>query len=298
MPVAENQTPVLLLVDGHAYAYRSFYAIRNLNGPDGTPTNAIFGFVKTLIKMRERCEPTHLAVVWDGGLDETRTTELPGYKDTRDPMPDDLETQLDQIVEWLEASGIVSICEDDREADDGIATLARQAEQSGFKTIIASADKDFFQLINSRIALLNPNDKTEKLWGETEVRAKTGVNPSQIVDWLSLVGDAVDDIPGVPGVGPKTAANLLNQFGSLNAILERLEEVKSDRIRGLLDEMRETLARNQRLVRLLEDIPLDLTPTDLQPSEKNYDSLQSLYTRWGFRGLLRDLEVSRQVDLF
>ena len=298
MPVAENQTPVLLLVDGHAYAYRSFYAIRNLNGPDGTPTNAIFGFVKTLIKMRERCEPTHLAVVWDGGLDESRTAELPGYKDTRDPMPDDLETQLDQIVEWLEASGIASICEDDREADDGIATLARQAEQSGFKTIIASADKDFFQLINSRIALLNPNDKTEKLWGETEVRAKTGVNPSQIVDWLSLVGDAVDDIPGVPGVGPKTAANLLNQFGSLNAILERLEEVKSDRIRGLLDEMRETLARNQRLVRLLEDIPLDRTPNDLQPSEENYESLQSLYTRWGFRGLLRDLEASRQVDLF
>lgn len=298
MPVAENQTPVLLLVDGHAYAYRSFYAIRNLNGPDGTPTNAIFGFVKTLIKMRERCEPTHLVVVWDGGLDEARTTELPGYKDTRDPMPDDLETQLDQIVEWLEASGIASICEDDREADDGIATLARQAEQSGFKTIIASADKDFFQLINSRIALLNPNDKTEKLWGETEVRAKTGVNPSQIVDWLSLVGDAVDDIPGVPGVGPKTAANLLNQFGSLNAILERLEEVKSDRIRGLLDEMRETLARNQRLVRLLEDIPLDRTPNDLQPSEENYESLQSLYTRWGFRGLLRDLEASRQVDLF
>ena len=298
MPVAENQTPVLLLVDGHAYAYRSFYAIRNLNGPDGTPTNAIFGFVKTLIKMRERCEPTHLAVVWDGGLDETRTTELPGYKDTRDPMPDDLETQLDQIVEWLDASGIVSICEDDREADDGIATLARQAEQSGFKTIIASADKDFFQLINSRIALLNPNDKTEKLWGEAEVRAKTGVNPSQIVDWLSLVGDAVDDIPGVPGVGPKTAANLLNQFGSLDVILERLEEVKSDRVRGLLDQMRETLARNQRLVRLLEDIPLDLIPTDLQPSEENYDSLQSLYTRWGFRGLLRDLEVSRQVDPF
>jgi len=284
-------------VDGHAYAYRSFYAIRHLNAPDGTPTNAIFGFIKAIKKMRERCMPTHIVVVWDGGLDEMRIEELPDYKSDRDPMPDDLETQLDLIVEWLEAAGIKSICEEGREADDGIATLVRRAENAGLPVVVASADKDFFQLIKPGIAMLNPNDKTETLWTGSEVRAKTGVNPDQIVDWLSLVGDAVDDIPGVPGVGAKTAANLLNQFGSIDSMYSQLDEIKSERIKKLLVGMRDDLARNQRLVKLLEDLPIDCSIDDMLICEENYNLLGELYTRWNIRTQLQELESARQQKL-
>ncbi|MBR90312.1 MAG: hypothetical protein CMO66_03450 [Verrucomicrobiales bacterium] len=287
----------LLLIDGHAAAYRAFYAIRNLTGPDGAPTNAIFGFLKAFHRDRERVEPTQIAVVWDGGLDEERTEMLPGYKSERDPMPDAMEAQLDGMVEWLEASGIASICEEGVEADDIIATLARRAEASGQAVVIASADKDFFQLINDRIGLLNPNDKTGVIWSDGQVFDKTGVRPEQIVDWLSLVGDAVDDIPGVSGVGPKTAAKWLAKFGTLDALLEGIDEVTPERFREPLRELADDLRRNQDLVRLREDLPVPTAPASLVPSDGDYARLHALYTRWGFRGFLTELESARQPDL-
>ena len=287
----------LLLVDGHAAAYRAFYAIRELTAPDGTPTNAIFGFVKAFQRVRERTHPTHLAVIWDGGLDEERTEILPGYKSERDPMPDAMEVQLDGMVEWLAASGIASICEDGVEADDAIATLARQAEVAGRFTVIVSPDKDFMQLINNRIGILNPNDKTGTIWGAEQVFQKSGVQPGQIIDWLSLVGDAVDDIPGVPGVGTKTAAKWLGKFGTLEALLRRIDEVQPERLRAPLADMRKDLTRNQQLVRLRENLSLPTAPPDLAPCNEDYDQLGVLYTRWGFHSLYRALEVSRQQNL-
>ena len=293
MPLRET----LLLIDGHAAAYRAFYAIRNLTAPDGAPTNAIFGFVKAFQRARERIQPTHLAVVWDGGLDEGRTEILPDYKSERDPMPDAMEVQLDGMVEWLKAIGIASICEDGVEADDAIATLARQAEAAGRFTVILSPDKDFMQLINERIGILNPNDKTGTIWGAEEVFQKSGVLPGQIVDWLSLVGDAVDDIPGVTGVGPKTAAKWLGQFGTLDVLLDCIDEVQPERLRVPLDDMRKDLARNQQLVSLRENLPLPTAPSDLVPGTEDYDQLCVLYTRCGFHSLRQALEASRQQNL-
>ena len=287
----------LLLIDGHAAAYRAFYAIRNLTAPDGTPTNAIFGFVKAFLRVREHVQPTHLVVVWDGGLDEERTEILPGYKSERDPMPDAMEVQLDGMVEWLEATGIASICEDGVEADDAIATLARQSEVAGRFTVIVSPDKDFMQLVNKCIGILNPNDKTGTIWGAEQVFHKSGVQPEQIVDWLSLVGDAVDDIPGVHGVGPKTAAKWLGQFGTLDALLERIDEVQPERLRAPLAGMRKDLTRNQQLVRLRENLPLPTAPSELAPGTVDYDQLRVLYTRWGFHSLYQALETSRQQNL-
>ena len=287
----------LLLIDGHAAAYRAFYAIRDLTAPDGTPTNAIFGFVKALQRAREHIQPTHFTVVWDGGLDEERTEILPGYKSERDPMPDAMAVQLDGMVEWLEATGIASICEDGVEADDGIATLARQAEAAGLFTVIASPDKDFMQLVNERIGILNPNDKTGTIWGAEQVLRKSGVEPRQIVDWLSLVGDAVDDIPGVFGVGPKTASKWLSKFGTLDALLEHVDDVQPERFRNPLIDMREDLIRNQKLVRLRENLPLPTAPPSLVPQLEDYNQLYSLYTRWGFRSLRQALEASQQQDL-
>jgi DNA polymerase-1 len=289
-----NQARRMLIVDGHAYAYRAFHAIRSLNSPTGAPTNAIFGFIKMTQKMQVLLEPSHLAVVWDGGLAAERMSEHPEYKTQRPPMPDDLETQIERITCWLQAAGLLSLCAEGVEADDWIASIARNAAQQ-MPVIIASSDKDFLQLVNERIGLLNPNDKSEKVWGAEDVRNKTGVAPGQIVDWLALIGDSVDNIPGVPGVGPKTATDLLNQFGSVDALLARLTEVKSDKLRANLEASAGIVRRNQRLIRLREDQPpAPLETTVIRPPDT--DSLRSLYSEWGFRTLRAHLEQSHSAQ--
>ena len=285
-----NPSQRLLIVDGHAYAYRAFYAIRNLRSPAGHPTNAIYGFVKMLAKMKAGLAPTHLMVVWDGGLSAERLAALPEYKAQRPEMPDDLRPQLDGLVGYLQAAGIASFRGDDVEADDYIACLARQAAQAGMSVVIASADKDFMQLVSPQIGLLNPNDKTEAVWTDEQVQAKAGVRPAQIVDWLALMGDSVDNIPGVPGVGPKTAADLLNRFGSVAALYGRLEEVKSEKLRESLRSSAAAVQRNLMLLRLRDDLPCDFVPEALTERPADAGRLAGLFRQWGFNGLLKALE--------
>ena len=287
----------LLIVDGHHYAYRSFYAIRAMNAPDGFPTNALYGFINALRRMRARVAPTHIAVIWDGGLDERRTEALPNYKAGRDPMPDDLELQLDALDEWLNAAGLHSWCHEGVEADDVIGTLTRQAEAAGLPVVIASSDKDFFQLINPNVHLLNPNDKTDTLWQAEQVRAKTGVEPSQIIDWLSLVGDAVDGIPGVRGVGPKTATKLLLEYGTAENLYSNLNAVKPAGLQGRLREATTEVQRNQELVTLREIPEWKIKLEELRSGAGDYATLHAQYTRWNFRSLLQELEVGRQGEL-
>ena len=281
----------LLIVDGHAYAYRAFHAIRELRAPDGRPTNAIYGFAKMLEKMRLALEPTHLVVVWDGGLSAERLAALPEYKAQRPEMPADLKPQFDEITAYLTAAGVPEICQDGLEADDIIASLARREAAAGMAVVIASADKDFMQLVSGPIGLLNPNDKTGTVWTDEQVLAKTGVKPAQIADWLALMGDTVDNIPGVPGVGAKTAAGLLQQFGCLDEMFRRLDEVKSERLRLALREAAETVRRNLALVRL-HDVPLNLTASELVPQPVNREKLAKLLQGWGFRGMLASLETA------
>ncbi|MBT6788025.1 MAG: DNA polymerase I, partial [Verrucomicrobia bacterium] len=245
----------LLIIDGHAFAYRAFYGIRGLTAPSGQPTNAIYGFISMLAKLEAQVLPTHAVVVWDGGLDAERVEELEDYKGQRDPMPDDMEVQLDSMTEYLEAEGWASVCDDGVEADDRIGQLAKRAEAEGFEVAIASSDKDFLQLINDRVKMWNPADKSGVPMDAEAVVAKTGVRPEQIVDWLSLVGDAADNIPGVPGVGVKTAAALLNEFGTVDGIYDRLAEVKRDKQRESLAAAKDDVRRNQALVALKLDLP-------------------------------------------
>jgi len=276
----------LLIIDGHAYAYRAFHAIRGLRSPSGQPTNAVYGFVKMLAKMRAAIEPTHLIVVWDGGLSAERTAVLPEYKAQRPAMPDDLKPQLDEITGYLKAAAVASFCGEGVEADDYIACLARRASDAGMTVVIASSDKDFMQLVSARVGLLNPGDKSGTVWTDVQVRAKTGVEPSQIVDWLSLTGDSVDNIPGVPGVGPKTAAELLKQFGSVTALYERLDEVKSEKLRAALRGAADAVRRNRELVRLRDDLPCEFSPDALAQKPAEAGRLRELYQRWGFKGML------------
>lgn len=278
-------TPRLLLIDGHAYAYRAYHAIRRLHAPDGSPTNAIFGFVQMMDRLRERFQPSHFGVIWDGGLSAGRLAALPEYKAQRAPMPPDMGPQLDALEGYLSAAGLHSFSADGVEADDYLALAARRATGAGCPVIIASSDKDFMQLVTADIVLVNPADKEQSLFGVAQVRAKTGVAPDQIVDWLSLIGDAVDNIPGVSGVGPKTATDLLQRFGSVAALYERLTEVGSARQREALRTAESIVRRNQQLIRLDENLPCPFALADFACRPPNHARLLELFQRWGFRGL-------------
>jgi DNA polymerase-1 len=216
---------------------------------------------------------------------------LPEYKAHRPEMPDDLKPQLGEMVSYLQAAGVASFCRDGVEADDYIACLARRASDAGIAVVIASSDKDFMQLVSARVGLLNPNDKGETVWTGEQVRAKAGVEPAQIVDWLSLMGDSVDNIPGVPGVGPKTAADLLKQFGSVENLFARLDEVKSEKVRGALRGAADAVRRNRELVRLKDDLPCDFSPAELAEKPADAGRLRELFARWGFKGMLAALEA-------
>ena len=283
----------LLVIDGHSYAYRAFFAIRHLSSPSGRPTNAIYGFIRMLGKVLAAIRPSHVVVVWDGGLASERMELLPDYKAQRDEMPSELRDQLDPIVSYLKAMGITSWMKDGVEADDCIAALTRLGVAEGLKVVIASSDKDFMQLVGPGVGLLNPNERAEVLVDVEKVKAKTGVGPTQIVDWLSLVGDAVDNIPGVPGVGPKTASNLLQQFGSIDELYHNLSKVSSERVRMNLEKSAELVRRNQKLVRLNEQVGCQLTVQDLVTKEGDYETLRQLYSGWGFKTLLEEVEAKR-----
>ena len=285
MPTAKLNR--LLIVDGHAYAYRAFYAIRELSSPAGVPANAIYGFIKMLGKLQLQLAPSHAVVVWDGGLSSERTVEHPEYKAQRPSMPESLGQQIGQINEYLAAAGIASVCRDGVEADDWIAAFAGKASAE-MPAVVASSDKDFMQLVSPHLGLANPSDKGGKVWTTDDVVAKSGVSPEQIVDWLSLIGDSVDNIPGVPGVGPKTATDLLKQFGTADALYARLDEVKSERLRESLTASKEVVLRNQRLIRLKPDgLPVDLDETEIRPS--SLERLRVLYAEWGFKTMLAQL---------
>lgn len=286
-----QKRPRLLVVDGHAYAYRSFHAIADLHAPDGAPTNAIFGFIKALEKLRATLQPDYVAVIWDGGLAAERLAAWPEYKSQRPPMPEDLSVQFDGINAYLDAAGVAWFCQDGVEADDWIGVMSRRAVEQGVEVVVASADKDFMQLVSPWVGLINPNDKTDTIWGEERVREKSGVAPEQVVDWLSLIGDSVDNIPGVPGVGAKTATGLLTQFGSVASLYQRLTEVRSERLRAALQAAEAAVRRNQELIRLRDNLPLEFDLSRLRPRPADPAGQKQLFQRWGFKKMLAGVEA-------
>jgi DNA polymerase-1 len=242
-----------------------------------------------LEKIRQTILPEYVTVIWDGGMDAGRMALLPEFKVQRPEMPGDLRVQLDEIVKYLRAAGLATECRDGVEADDLIASLALSGSAAGLRVVIASADKDFMQLVSARVGLLNPGDKTGAIWTAEHVLAKADVEPAQVVDWLALTGDAVDNISGVPGVGPKTAARLLKQFGSINALYERLVEVSSDKLRESLSRSAEIVRRNVKMVQLKSDLPVNNMLAEALVKLPDGPRLRELYQHWGFKGLLASL---------
>jgi len=284
----------LLLVDGTQLFYRSFFGIKDLTTREGIPSNAVFGFVRGIHQLVEMRVPTHLAVVWDGGIPAARRNLLPEYKAQRPPMPDALRAQYPFIVEFLESAGIALIRIEQEEADDILASLARWAEPEADQVIVATCDKDLYQMVSEKTVLIGWG-KEDKPSGRHEVFEKTGVSPEQIVDWLALTGDTVDNIGGVEGVGPKTAAKLLAQFGTVSGIFNAISSVKPDRIREHLLAGQQKVERNLALVKLDCTMPCSPGWDHLMTRPENPARMRPFYARMEFHSLLKGCD---QGELF
>ncbi|MEI9896064.1 MAG: 5'-3' exonuclease H3TH domain-containing protein [Chthoniobacter sp.] len=287
----------LLLIDGHYYVYRSFFAIRELSNSRGEPTNAIYGFVKTVRRMVKDLAPDLGAVVWDMGMPQRRVALQPAYKQQRAEMPDLMRPQLTFIQNLVPMLGFASLWLPDTEADDLMGSYAVAARARGDEVVLATNDKDLFQLVNGNVKvystnkadLVTPSD-TFALLGKESVRKKWGVEPEQIGDVLSLIGDSVDNIPGVEGVGPKGAASLLNAHGSLDALLADLEAVKNERVREKLKAARVQIEQNREMVRLDLDLPLP-QPLDALGIRPRWPELVAELEKCEFKSLLAEVKA-------
>jgi DNA polymerase-1 len=289
----------LLLIDGHYYVYRSFFAIPNLSNSRGEPTNAIFGFTKTLRLMIKHLQPELGAVFWDEGMPERRVKLQPAYKETRKEMPLPMVPQLEYIQEKLTALiGFKNISLPNTEADDLMGCYAMAAcKRKGMEVILATNDKDLYQLIGpcvkvyttAKADLPSPKDAFALL-GETEATAKWEVAPKMIGDVLALTGDSVDNIPGVGGVGRKTASALIREFGGLDGLLANVEKVKSDKMRIKLIAAREQILQNRKMVELdcHMDLPAAIDQLKIQP---DYPALTAELEKCEFKSLLQEVKA-------
>jgi 5'-3' exonuclease len=297
----------LLLVDGHYYLYRSFFAIRGLTNSRGEPTNAIYGFAKALRKMLADLQPTHAAVIWDRGLPGRRTSLQPSYKQNRPPMPDEMRAQEHWLQKNVPLFGAASLWVENTEADDLIASYAMEAVSAGGEAFIATNDKDIFQIVRPGIAIYSTakadiGSAGHAVLGPDEVRAKWGVEPAQIADILALTGDSSDNIPGVEGVGTKTAAKLVGAFGSVENLLQNVASVQPDTLRGKVERARSVIEANRRMVALDDDLALPVPLADLAVRPRYPELLEAL-RQCEFKSLLAEVEKeagrpSAQGELF
>ncbi|MFH1477478.1 MAG: 5'-3' exonuclease H3TH domain-containing protein [Verrucomicrobiota bacterium] len=300
----------LLLVDALGIAYRAFYAITGLTTAAGQPTNAVYGFIKTIMQMERIWRPSHKLVVFDGGVPAERLEMLATYKAQRPAMPGALRAQLPLIEAWLDTAAIAHVRLAGQEADDVVASVAVQAVAAGLDVLVASSDKDLLQLVTlpatcglqpaslplatPTIAIVLPGKAHEKI-GPAEVLAKMGVRPDQVVDALALTGDSADNIPGVPGIGAKTAAKLLQQWPSLTDAFEHVDAIEPEKTRQALKEHRELIARNQKMLRLHTDINCGASLADMQARPPDTRRLLAFYEEMEFNTLANAL---REPTLF
>src|SRR5665647_2769449 len=283
----------LYLVDGSSYIYRAYYAIRHLSSPSGFPTNAIYGFIQMLLKLLKDYHPQHLAVVFDAGRTTFRTEMYPEYKANRTAMPDDLRMQMEPIREVVRAFNIPTLELQGYEADDIIGTLARRFADQGGKVVVVTGDKDLMQIVTDRVTLLDTMKGKES--GIADVVERFGVPPELVIDILALAGDSSDNIPGVPGIGEKTAAKLIQEFGSLDNLLERATEVKGKNGEKLR-EFREQALLSRRLATIEINIPLEkifplsrspLSPDLFATKRPDQVALNSFFKQYGFTSLIK-----------
>lgn len=259
--------PRLMLMDGHSLAYRAFFALpaENFTTATGQPTNAIYGFASMLANTLRDEAPTHFAVAFDVSRKTWRSEEFTEYKANRSKTPDEFKGQVELIGELLDTMHVSRFAVDGFEADDVIATLATQAEAEGFDVLIVTGDRDSFQLVSEHTTVLYPTKGVSELTRFTpeKVVEKYGLTPAQYPDFAALRGDPSDNLPGIPGVGEKTAAKWINQFGSFTELVERVDEVKGKAGQNLRDHL-DAVKLNRRLTEMVKDVELPKTVLDLE----------------------------------
>jgi len=286
MPATERKVASLMLVDGSSYLYRAFHAMPALSNSHGEPTGAVYGVVNMLRRLLSEYDTEYIAVVFDAKGKTFRDDIYPEYKAHRPPMPDDLSVQIEPLQEVIRALGLPLIQIEGVEADDVIGTLARAAAAEGRDTVISTGDKDMAQLVDGHVRLVDT--MKDATYDRDGVVAKFGVAPEQIIDYLALVGDTSDNIPGVPGVGPKTAAKWLQQYGSLDGVIAHARDVPGkagESLQGALGHL--PMARQLATIKC--DVDLRLAPQDLKRSVPDAARLRELYSRLEFKSWLADL---------
>ncbi len=279
--------PLLLLVDGSSYLYRAFHALPDLRNKAGEPTGALYGVLNMLRRLESDYKADYKAVVFDAKGKTFRDDWYPEYKAHRPPMPEDLRAQIEPIHAAIKAAGWPVLNVEGVEADDVIGTLATQAEAAGLETLISTGDKDLTQLVGPRTRWFNT--MSNELLDEAGVAAKFGVPPAQIIDYLALVGDAVDGIPGVPKCGPKTAVKWLTQYGSLDGVVAHANEISGVVGQNLRDHLN-FLPLGRKLVTVVRDLPDLPLPETLTATIPDRETLRALYARFEFRTWLKDLD--------
>ncbi len=287
----------LLLIDGNYYAYRSFHAIRGLTNSQGQPTNAIFGFAKTVRRMFKDLQPDLAAVCWDQGMPARRTELQPAYKQHRAEMPDEMVPQIPFIRELVPKLGLHGVSLPNTEADDLMASYCCAAHAQGMEVILATNDKDLLSLVEDDILVYStakadlPTPETFfTLLGPEQISKKWGVAPPRILDVLALSGDASDNIPGVAGVGPKTATTLIQNAGSLDKLLADVDAVKNEKLRAKIADARDQIVQNREMVRLDHDLPVPV-PLDELVIRPRYNELLAALEWCEFRSMLAEVRA-------
>ena len=284
----------IYLIDGSAYIYRAYHATGGLSNSKGFPTGAIFGFTNMLVKTLKEKAPKRIAVVFDSPQPTFRHEMYKDYKANRPPMPEDLGRQIPKIKEVVDAYRVPSLSFPGFEADDIIATIASRAAQKGWDVVIVSGDKDLMQLVGDRVRMWDP--QRNKLYDAAAVKKKFGVEPGRVLDLLALMGDSSDNVPGVPGVGAKTAARLIDEFGSLDRIYASLDKISRKKLRENLTNYKDKALLSRDLVRLNKEVPLKQGLEDLVAVERDSARLRDLFEELEFRRFIDDLPQERTLD--
>ncbi len=282
----EPETPTVYLIDGSAYIYRAYHAVRGLSNSTGLPTNATFGFTRMLIKLMQDRSPSHVAMFFDAKGPTFRHERYEDYKANRPPMPDDLVAQLPWIRRVTEAFNIPVFEETGFEADDLIATLARGAQEKGFSVVMVTGDKDFMQLVTERCTIWDP--MKDKVIDPETIEKEFQLKPLQMIDVMGLSGDTSDNIPGVPGIGPKTAAKLIQTFGSIDGVYDRIDEITAKKQKEKLIEFKEQALLSRELVTIEQNAPVAFDPVEVKRRNADDDRLTRLFSQLEFRQLQQE----------
>lgn len=286
----------IFLIDATAFCYRAFYAFSGLATSFGQPTNAIFGFVNILNKILREHKPDYVAICFDVSRDTFRQKKFAEYKIQRPPMPDDLVSQMSLIRDIVKAYNLKIFEKEGFEADDVIATLAKLGKAQGLDVVIVSSDKDILQLVEDRVKVFSPYKDEGTLYDEEKVKERFGVASEIIPDVISLMGDATDNIPNIPGIGEGFALKLIQEFGSLDNLLQNIDKVKQEKIKNTLKENIKTLELNKELVVLDKNIELDFKLEDLKVVEPNYQELARIFKHLEFKKFLQALPIKEEAQ--